>query len=674
MPGFPHLLSPLQVGPLTLPNRIVMGAMHTRLETLDRAHERVAAFHAARARGEAGLLLTGGYAPRPEGVMDDSGLVLDSAAQVPMHQALTAAVADAGGRIVLQILHAGRYARVPGCVAPSAGRARINSFEPHVLTTDEVRATVRSFAVTAALAREAGYAGVEVMGSEGYLLNEFTSALTNRREDEYGGSPAARMRLPIQIVRAVRAAVGADFLLIYRISAIDLMDGGMSLAEVATLARALEAAGVDLLNTGIGWHESLVPTIAGAVPRAAWIDAVQRVKEAVTVPVMASNRINTPEVAEDIVARGAADLVSMARPLLADPDFARKLRQGQSETINTCIACNQSCLDAIFSNRAAGCLVNPRAGREIEFGSGLAARPLRLAVVGGGPAGMAFAIEAAARGHRITLFEAQEQLGGQLQMARRIPGKGEFDQTLRYHRVMLDRHGVDLRLNTRASADLLAGGGFDEVVLASGALPRMPALPGIDHPKVLSYVDVLARGAAVGERVAIIGAGGIGFDVALFLLGDTRDATDIAQFRRSWGVHAQLAGAGGLAPAPAQRPRRQVHLLQRSAGSMGRTLGRTTGWILKARLRQAGLQQLAGVQYEAVDDAGLHLRIGEARRCLAVDHVIVCAGQVENRALRDALQERGLPVHLIGGADSARELDAARAIDQAARLAQRIGQ
>jgi len=673
MPDFHHLLSPLQVGALTLPNRIVMGAMHTRLETLDRAHERMAAFYAARAHGEAGLLLTGGYAPRPEGVMDDSGLVLDSPAQLPMHRALTAAVSAAGGRIALQILHAGRYARVPGCVAPSAGRARINTFEPHVLTTAEVRATVQSFAVTAALAREAGYAGVEVMGSEGYLLNEFTSALTNRREDEYGGSPTARMRLPLEIVRAVRAAVGEGFLLIYRISAIDLMDGGMRTAEVATLARALEAAGADLLNTGIGWHESLVPTIAGAVPRAAWIDAVRNVKQAVTIPVMASNRINTPEVAEDIVATGAADLVSMARPLLADPDFARKLRRGQSPLINTCIACNQSCLDAIFDNRAASCLVNPRAGREVEFGSASAARPRQLAVVGGGPAGMAFAVNAAARGHRVTLFEAEGQLGGQLQMARRIPGKREFDETLRYHRTMLEHHGVDVRLGTRATVDMLASGGFDDVILASGALPRMPTIAGIDHAKVLSYVDVLAHEVEVGERVAIIGAGGIGFDVALYLLGEAEDATDIAQFRRTWGVHAQLGGAGGLVPPSARPPRRQVHLLQRSAGPMGRTLGRTTGWILKARLRAAGLQQHAGVQYEAIDDAGLHVQAGPERRCLAVDHVIVCAGQVENRTLHDGLQACGVNVHLIGGADSARELDCARAIDQAARLAERIG-
>ncbi|MCZ2439949.1 MAG: FAD-dependent oxidoreductase, partial [Burkholderiales bacterium] len=670
MSAFTHLLSPLSIGGLTLPNRIVMGAMHTRLETLDRPQERLAAFYAARARGQAGLLLTGGHSPVPEGAMDDAAPVLNHRDQLPAHRAIVDAVAQAGGRIALQILHAGRYARVPGCVAPSAGKARINPIEPRVLSTDEVQATIRSFATTAALAREAGYAGVEIMGSEGYLINEFTSAITNRREDEYGGSFDARLRFPVEIVRAVREAVGPDFLLIYRISAIDLMPGGMTPEETATLARRVEAAGVDLINTGIGWHESLVPTIAAAVPRAAWIDAVRPVKQAVAIPVMASNRINTPEVAEAILETGAADLVSMARPLLADPDFALKLQQRRSDEINTCIACNQACLDAIFTNRAASCLVNPRAGREVEFSDVRAARALKLAVVGGGPAGMAFAVNAAERGHRVTLFEAQTQLGGQLEMARRIPGKSEFNETLRYHRTMLQRLGVEVHLGRRISAEELAAGGFDEVVLATGAVPRRPEIPGIAHPKVLGYDDVLARGAAVGRRVAIIGAGGIGFDVALFLLGDALDSTEVGRFRRTWGVDPALQGAGGLAHAPSRAPWREVHLLQRKPGSLGRTLGRTTGWILKALLRQAQLQMHAGVRYEAIDDEGLHFADADGQRqCLAVDHVIVCAGQVEDRSLHDALVARGIRVHLIGGADQAAELDAVRAIDQAARLA-----
>jgi 2,4-dienoyl-CoA reductase (NADPH2) len=673
MPAYPNLLSPIHIGQTTLPNRMVMGAMHTRLETLDRPLERLAAFYARRAEGGIGLVLTGGYAPVPEGVIDDGGLVLDHADQLPDHRHLTAAVQRAGGRIVLQILHAGRYAKRAGCVAPSEGKARINAFAPRALSTDEVWSTIESYAHTAALAQEAGYAGVEIMASEGYLINEFTAAVTNRRSDDFGGSFDKRLRFPVEIVQAVRRRVVPSLMIIYRISAIDLVEGGLTAPEIAELARRIEAAGADMINTGIGWHEAAVPTIAAAVPRAAWTAAVRNVKQAVGIPVMASNRINAPEVAEALIASGAADLVSMARPLLADPDFAIKARDGRADEINTCIACNQACLDPIFTERTASCLVNPRAGREIEFAERPALQPRRIAVVGGGPAGMAFALNAAQRGHRVTLFEAEPELGGQLNMAKQIPGKSEFRQMLRYHLVALQRAGVRLRLGLKAGVAELAGGDFDTVVLATGVRPRRPAIAGVDHPKVLSYVNVLAGRAPVGPRVAIIGAGGIGFDVAEYLLGDPEESTDPARFMAAWGVDPAIASPGGLKPAAVPAPRRQVHLFQRKPETLGRNLGKTTGWILKARLRNAQVAMTAGAQYEAIDDQGLHYRVnGGERQLAAVDHVILCAGQEPNRELHDALQGRGLDLHLIGGADVAAELDAQRAIDQATRLAQSL--
>ncbi len=666
---YPHLLQPLRIAGTTLRNRMVMGAMHTRLETLDRPLERLAAFYATRARGEIGLVLTGGYAPVPEGVIDDGGLVLNDASQLPDHRVITSAVREAGSPIVLQILHAGRYAKVASCVAPSALKARINAFTPRALSTEEVWATIAAFARTAALAEQAGYAGVEIMGSEGYLLNEFTAAVTNLRDDAFGGSFERRIRLPLEVVQAVRAAVSPGFMIIYRISAIDLVDGGLTAPEIATLARGVEAAGADLINTGIGWHEAAVPTIAAAVPRAAWVDAIRNVKQAVTIPVMASNRINTPEVAEALIADGVADLVSMARPLLADPEFARKTREGRADEINTCIACNQACLDHIFTERTATCLVNPRAGREIEFVERLSAAPKRIAVVGGGPAGLAFATEAAQRGHAVTLFEAGDSVGGQLLMARRVPGKSEFDEMLRHFRVMLARTGVTVHTGRRVTAGELAGGGFDDVVVATGVVPRTPAIPGIGHPKVLSYVDVLARGVPVGRRVAIIGAGGIGFDVAEFLLGDPAESTVPAVFLRTWGVDTRIATAGGVVPAAKHAAPREVHMFQRSAGTLGRTLGKSTGWILKARLRKANVAMTAGATYDAIDDEGLHYTVNGERRLLAVDHVVLCAGQESERSLADALIALGVRTHVIGGAERAAELDALRAIDQATRLA-----
>ena len=669
MSAYPHLLSPITLGTTTIRNRMVMGAMHTRLETLDRPHERLAAFYTARAKGEIGLILTGGFSPVPEGVMDPGGPLLDRREHLDEHRQVTSAVRAAGGTIVLQILHAGRYARVPDCVAPSPGKARINVFPPRALSTDEVRETVRRFADTAALAQEAGYAGVEVMGSEGYLINEFTAAVTNHREDDYGGSFENRIRFPLEIVEAIRARTGRDFMIVYRISAIDLVDGGMTAPEIARFAQAVERAGADLINTGIGWHEAAVPTIAAAVPRAAWTNAVRRVKQAVGIPVMASNRINMPDVAEELIASGAADLVSMARPLLADPDFARKTREGRADEITPCIACNQACLDRIFTERTATCLVNPRAGREVEFDDAPSSSPRRIAVVGGGPAGMAFAVNAAQRGHRVTLFEAAAELGGQLNLAKVVPGKEEFHGLLRWFAIALERAGVTVALNRRVEADDLADGSFDEVVIATGVLPRVPDVPGIDHAKVASYVDVLSGRVAPGERVAIMGAGGIGFDVAEFLVGDHAESTDPAVFAATWGVDTHIATAGGLAPPTAPRATRRVQMFQRKHESLGRNLGKSTGWILKAKLRRANVAMTQGANYDAIDAEGLHYSVAGEPKVADVDQVVVCAGQVSHRALHDALAARGVKTHLIGGADVAMELDALRAIDQATRLA-----
>ncbi len=670
--SYPKLFTPLRIAGHSLPNRIVMGAMHTRLETMDRPLERMAAFYAERARGEVGLILTGGFSPVPEGVMDEGGPLFNSSEQVADHRRITSAVHEAGGRIVLQILHAGRYARVATCVAPSALKARINAFAPRALSTQEVWDTIERFAESAALAQQAGYDGVEIMGSEGYLLNEFTAALTNLREDEFGGSFENRLRLPLEIIRRVRARVGREFMLIYRISSIDLVEGGMTGAEIARFAAMVEAAGADLINTGVGWHEAGVPTIAASVPRAAWVDAVANVKRAVKIPVMASNRINTPQVAEELLASGCADLVSMARPLLADSHFARKARAGKAEEINTCIACNQACLDRIFSEQVASCLVNPKAGRELDYPAGKAARAKRIAVIGGGAAGMACALNAAERGHTVSLFEAAPQLGGQLNLARVVPGKGEFNETLRYFRVMLERSGVKVELGRAARVEDIQAGQFDEVVLANGVLPRVPQIAGLPHPKVVNYVDVLSGRVQVGERVAIIGAGGIGFDVAEYLLDEAAGMSEVPRFLDYWGVDANIATPGGLKAPQAAKPRRQITMLQRKPESPGRTLGKSTGWILKARLRKAGVKMLPGVRYEAIDDRGLHISLNGAAQVLQVDHVVLCAGQESNRDLYRALSDAGLRPHLIGGAERAEELDALRAIEQATQLAYRL--
>ena len=670
---YPTLLSPLAVGPLTLRNRAVMGAMHTRIETLDRPVERMVAFYAERARGEIGLILTGGIAPNDEGRMEADAPVLKDAADLAAHRTVAAAVHAHGTPICMQILHAGRYAKFEGCVAPSAIKAPINRHAPRALDVTDIRRTIDDFARTADLARQAGYDGVEIMASEGYLLNEFTSPVTNHREDDYGGPFENRVRLPLEIVRAVRRRVGTDFAIIYRISAVDLIRGGMDVGETQKFARLIQEAGADALNTGIGWHEARVPTIAHVVPRAGWTYAVQRVKAAVTIPVIASNRINDPAVAEALLRDGRADLVSMARPLLADPDFMRKARDGRPELINTCIACNQGCLDLIFSGQTCTCLVNPRAGRELDFPRGKAATRKRIAVVGGGAAGLACAITAAERGHEVTLFEAAPVLGGQLNLARRVPEKTEFDELLRYFITRVEREGVRLRLGRAPDSAELRHGGFDHVVVATGVRPRVPAIAGIDHPGVMSYDRAIRDPAAIGPRVAIIGAGGIGFDVAECLLGGTPgEPPKLDDFAHEYALDLSLRSPGGLAAEPAGAPgRRTIYLLQRKDEPVGRRLAATTGWIRREKLKRAGVIMLQGIDYERIDDAGLHIRVRGEPRTLAVDHVVICAGQEPERALADALAsaDGDPPVHVIGGAERAAELDALRAIDQGTRLA-----
>ena len=669
------LLEPFHFKSLTVRNRMVMGAMHTRIETLDRPVERMTAFFEARAKGEAGLILTGGFAPNAVGKMEVDAPVMDVNTPLEHHRPITDAIHAAGSRIVMQLLHAGRYAKHDQCVAPSAIRAPINRYTPREMTLADIQSTIEDFAASAKRAQEAGYDGVEIMGSEGYLLNEFTCRATNAREDAYGGSFENRIRLPLEIVRAVRAATGPDFLMVFRISSIDLVEGGMTGEETADYAQALERAGVDILNTGIGWHEAAIPTIAQSVPRAAWAFAIRNIKQAVTIPVIASNRINTPDVAEALLADGTCDFVSMARPFLADPDFAKKVRLGQSDRINTCIGCNQACLDHIFTERTATCMVNPFAGRELDLVVQPAATRRRIAVVGGGAAGMACASQAAARGHQVTLFESQFSLGGQVNLARAVPGKSEFNEMLRYFQLRLQDTGVEVRLNTPASLDTLKQLDFDEIVIATGVTPRVPQIEGIDHPSVVRYDDVLSGKVTVGQRVAILGAGGIGFDMAEYLVGDQEAASDPNRFLQDWGVDASMQQPGGLTArkTPSQpHTGRQVHLFQRKPEKPGTTLGKSTGWILKAKLRKAQVSMVTGVTYEKIDDAGLHYRAQDQSHCLPVDHVVLCTGQESNLSLMNALNEAGIKTHTIGGAHIASELDAVRAIDEGTRLGLRL--
>ncbi len=683
MSRYPHLTAPLDLGFTTLANRVLMGSMHTGLEEEKHGFERLARFYAERARGGVALIVTGGIAPDLAGRLSPFASQLSFPWQVGKHRTVTSAVHEAGGKIAMQILHAGRYAYHPLSVAPSAIRSPITPFKPRALSTAGVRRTIADFARTAELARRAGYDGVEIMGSEGYLINQFIVARTNQRDDEWGGAYANRIRFAIETVRGVRAAAGPDFIVIFRLSMLDLVEGGSTWDEVVELAQGIEATGATIINTGIGWHEARVPTIATMVPRAAYTWVTRRLKGRVGVPLVTTNRINDPAVAEAVLARGDADMVSMARPFLADAGFMKKAIEGRADEINTCIACNQACLDHIFENKAASCLVNPAACREAEFAVARAAAPKRVAVVGAGPAGLACATTAAERGHAVTLFDAADEIGGQFNLAKRIPGKEEFGETLRYFRARLARLGVNVALGKRADAADLAG--FDAVVLATGIVPRTPAIPGIDHPKVASYVDVVSGRRVAGARVAILGAGGIGFDVAELLthpgepvpasvaapvpsaVGGDTEVLD--HFRDQWGIDASYAQRGGTkAPVPESAPR-AVWLLQRKASKVGEGLAKTTGWIRRTLLKQRGVKMLAGVEYARIDDAGLHVVVDGRPQVLDVDTIVLCAGQEPRRELVAALEAAGTRPTLVGGADVAAELDAKRAIEQGTRAA-----
>jgi len=668
---YPHLLSPLDLGFTTLKNRVLMGSMHTGLEEAPGGFDRLAAYFAERAAGGVGLIVTGGVSPNPEGVVAPGAIQLADESKVAEHQKVTCAVHRAGAKIALQILHTGRYGFHDQIVAPSPIQAPINFFKPRELDAAGIEKQIADYVRCASLARDAGYDGVEVMGSEGYLINQFIAEETNHRNDRWGGSFENRIRFPLQVLRGIRRVVGEDFILIYRLSMLDLVRGGSRWEEIVALAVAVESAGATIINTGIGWHEARIPTIAMMVPRAAFTWVTARLKGKVGVPLVTSNRINTPETAEQVLATGDADMVSMARPFLADPQFVQKAEQGRAEEINTCIGCNQACLDHIFEGKIASCLVNPRACRETELNYRPAKRRKKIAVVGAGPAGLSCAVAAAACGHRTILYEAAGRIGGQLNMAVRIPGKEEFHETLRYFDRQLSIQGVDTRLGVRATAPDLLAEGFDAVVLATGVLPRIPAIDGIDHPKVLNYVQVLTGEKAVGGHAAIVGAGGIGFDVAEFLThAGPSTSLDRRAFLDQWGIDPAYRMAGGLSssgPAP-QRPARTVYLLQRRASKMGKDLGKTTGWIHRSTLKMSQVTMIAGIAYDRIDDQGLHLTVDGRRQTLSVAHVVICAGQISLRDLEPDIAKAGTTVCLIGGAERAAELDAKRAIEQGFRL------
>jgi 2,4-dienoyl-CoA reductase (NADPH2) len=677
MPSYPHLLAPLNLGFTTLANRVLMGSMHTGLEEAPDGFNKLAAFYAARAKGGVGLIVTGGIAPNFAGRLEPRALQLSFPWQLSKHRIVTDAVHASGSKIALQILHAGRYAYHPLSVAPSRLKSPITPFRPRALTRWGIQRTIAAYVRCAKLAQKAGYDGVEIMGSEGYLINQFVAPQTNFRDDEWGGSFLNRIRFPIAIVRRTREAVGPKFIIIYRLSMLDLVEGGSTWDEVVSLAQAVEAAGATIINTGIGWHEARIPTIATMVPRAAFAWVTRRLKGEVKIPLITTNRINDPATAETLLARGDADMVSMARPFLADPDFVHKAALDRADEINTCIGCNQACLDQIFERQTATCLVNPYACRETELKLVPAAKKRKVAVVGAGPAGMACAVTAAERGHDVTLFDAAGEIGGQFNLARRIPGKEEFAETLRYYRTRLAKLGAKVELNRCAGTDDLAG--FDEVILSTGIVPRTPAIPGIDHPMVASYVEIVEGRKVAGKRVALVGAGGIGFDVAEFLTaGEPADGhvsdgrTDdpaITAFRDEWGIDSEYARRGGLKPSREDSSPRLLWLLQRKTAKVGEGLAKTTGWIRRTLLRRRGVTMLSGVEYVKIDDAGLHIVVGGKPQVLDVDTVVICAGQEPRRELVAGLEAAGIVPKLIGGADVALELDAKRAIDQGTRVA-----
>ena len=666
---YPHLLAPLDLGFTTLKNRVLMGSMHTGLEEVANGHERMAAYFGERAKGGVGLIVTGGIGPNTEGGTHPNTKMLVTEDDIAGHRQITDSVHEHGGKICMQILHTGRYAYSPDQVAPSAIKSPINPFTPRALTDEEVYKQIDDFVFTSVQAQKAGYDGVEIMGSEGYFLNQFIAARTNQREDDWGGSYENRIRLPIEVVRRVREAVGEHFIIIFRLSMLDLVDGGSTAEEVIQLGKAVEKAGATIINTGIGWHEAQIPTIATKVPRAAFTWVTARFRKELSVPVITSNRINTPEVAEEVLARGDADMVSMARPFLADPDFVIKAQENRADEINTCIGCNQACLDHVFGGVMTSCLVNPRACHETELHILATTDVKKIAVVGAGPAGLSAATTAASRGHLVTLFDSASEIGGQFNIAKQIPGKEEFFETLRYYGRQIELTGVDLQLNRRVTSEQLNNGGFDEVIIATGISPRMPAIEGINHPKVMDYLDVIGAKKPVGQKVAIIGAGGIGFDTAEYITHSGESTSqNIPAFMKEWGIDMTFGSRSGIEGVDAQpEPSpREVYLLQRKTTRVGKGLGKTTGWIHRAGLAMKGVRMMPGCDYSHIDDQGLHITVGDDTQTLEVDTIIICAGQDPLRELVDGLN---LPHHLIGGADEAGELDAKRAIDQGTRLA-----
>lgn len=669
---YPKLFEPLDLGFTSLKNRVLMGSMHTGLEDVPDGHRAMAAFYGERARGGVGLIVTGGFMSSLHCLPEGATQLFKQAGQIANHRLITDAVHAEDGKICLQILHTGRYSRTENLIAPSPVKAPINRFVPQEATVDQIEQEIEDFVSFSAFCQQAGYDGVEIMGSEGYFINEFIVERTNKRSDEWGGSYENRMRLPLEIVSRVRARVGRDFIIIFRLSMLDLVEGGSSYEEALQLGQALCEAGVTIINTGIGWHEATIPTIATKVPRAAFSWVTAKFRQHLPVPVITSNRINTPEVAEDILVRGDADMVSLARPLLADADFVNKAQADRADDINTCIACNQACLDHIFNGQLTSCLVNPRACHELELTISSTDKPKKIAVVGAGPAGLAAAVTAAERGHRVTLFDASDKIGGQFNLAKRIPGKEEFNETLRYYAQQLQNFGVETRLNERVSAAVLNDSDFDEVIVATGIAPRLPDIEGVDHPSVHSYVDVINGTAEIGPRVAVIGAGGIGFDVAEYLShAGPSSSQNIPAFMQEWGIDMELNSRGGVEGQEGlvEQSPRTIYLCQRKAEGLGKNLGKTTGWIHRLGLIKRGVKMLSGCAYHRIDDSGLHLMVGDDPRHLEVDSIVICAGQLPLRELIDGLEK---PHHLIGGADVATELDAKRAIDQGTRLAARL--